>query len=181
MGRGSNKNMHLFIGLGNPDEKYQYTRHNAGFMVLDALAKELSLVWKFNKKFSAELATDHANDRILVKPQTYMNNSGLAIRKIIDYYAISLENILVIHDDLDIELGKYKISFGSRSAGHNGVQSIIDHLGTKDFKRLRIGIKTVEKEKIPTEKFVLEKFSKEERDIVGKIIGEIMAEIKTII
>src|SRR3989338_6511491 len=137
--------MKIIVGLGNPGEQYENTRHNAGFMAVDALAQELGLKWKNNKKFKADLTK--GDDFILLKPLTFMNESGAAVSAVLSYYKPPLDTrpteqsfgreagwgdfLTVIHDDLDIELGKYKISVDSRSAGHNGVQSIINHLNTK--------------------------------------------------
>ena len=166
--------MHLIVGLGNPGLKYKNTRHNIGFMALDRLAKEKGLKWRSEKKFDSEIAEN--GDTLLVKPQTYMNLSGDAVRKIFDFYHIGYgfeedlcDTLTVIHDDLDIELGKYKISTDSRSAGHNGVQSIIDNLKTKKFKRIRIGIKTPELEVIPAERFVLGRLEKNEKIIFKNV------------
>jgi PTH1 family peptidyl-tRNA hydrolase len=180
--------MNIIVGLGNPEKKYKLTRHNAGFLAVDALAKEFGENWEKEKKFNAEIIK--AGNIMLVKPLTYMNFSGDAIRKILNFYKIQyspldkggergLANILtVIHDDLDISLGKLKISVDSRSAGHNGVQSIIDFLGTKNFKRIRIGIKTDELLKIPADKFVLQKFKKEELEATNNLLPIIIKEIK---
>lgn len=178
--------MKIIIGLGNPDEKYKYTRHNAGFITVDKLAERLGLVWQFNKKFNAETAKN--NKLTLVKPQTYINNSGSAAATILFYFKLmpktlgiftpkdnNLSEILtVIHDDLDILLGKYKISIGSGSAGHNGVQSIIDRLKTKNFQRIRIGIRPKTMPPLSAEKFVLQKFNAEELIIINKIAEEII-------
>lgn len=174
--------MKLIIGLGNPGNNYTNTRHNAGFMALDAIQTNFSAqggstgggqfsAWNFNAKFNAEISEGIINGEkiILAKPQTFMNESGKAVKAIIDYYKIGIENITVIHDDLDIPLGEYKMARDRSSAGHKGVQSIIDSLGTKDFTRIRIGI-GIEDKKIPTEAFVLENFSKEEREIINVMI-----------
>lgn len=166
--------MKIIVGLGNPGEKYNKTRHNVGFMLIDFIAQEHNLTWHEDKKFNAHTAK--YDDTILIKPMTYMNNSGQAVQAILSYYKLlpkklgilktknsDLSEILtVIHDDLDIDFGKYKISINSRSAGHNGVQSIIDHLKTKNFKRIRIGIKDNKPDQMPTVKFVLGRFSKED-------------------
>ncbi len=156
--------------MGNPGVEYERTRHNAGFMAVNALARELGLKWKNNKKFKAEEAK--GEDFILIKPLTFMNESGAAVTAALAYYKLSPQELIIIHDDLDIGLGKYKISVDSRSAGHNGVQSIIDRLKTKNFKRIRIGIKTPALEKIPADKFVLQKFKPEELKIINSIISE---------
>ncbi len=206
--------MRIIVGLGNPGKKYELTRHNAGFMAVDAIAKKYNSTWQFNKKFNAEIChvgtvgtfvgTRHClvptnvptddNKIILIKPQTFMNNSGQAVQAILSYYKLlpkklgvikikdsDLSNVLtIIHDDLDIELSKYKISTDSRSAGHNGVQSIINHLKTKNFKRIRIGIKTEMASKMLVEKFVLQKFGEEEIKIINNLILEIVDESKNI-
>lgn len=177
---------HLIVGLGNPGKKYENTRHNIGFMVVEALAKKIfqgEPSWKEAKKFKA-LVCEGPN-YLLAKPQTYMNNSGEAIKNILSFYKLlsgraeeDLTALLtVIHDDLDIALGKYKISLSSRSAGHNGVESIIINLKTKKFRRFRIGIGAAEKELRPAEKFVLEKFSRPETAIIKKVILEVVEQI----
>lgn len=181
--------MKIIAGLGNPDKKYEYTRHNAGFMALNALAKQHGLTWKNNKKFNSLICA--TNEIILIKPQTFMNNSGRSIQAILSFYKLlpkklkvlkiknsDLSEVLtIIHDDFDIDLGKFKTSVNSRSAGHNGVQSIINYLKTKNFKRIRIGIKTSMSEKIPADKFVLQKFNEKEIKIINNIISEVVKEL----
>lgn len=177
--------MRIIIGLGNPGKEYIKTRHNAGFMAANSLAEKLGLSWEKNKKFFAETAIKKsplikgAMGIILVKPQTFMNNSGQAVQAILKYYKItpSPETLIIIHDDIDIMLGKYKIAVDSSAGGHNGVQSIINYLKTKNFQRIRIGIKTEEKEKIGASNFVLKNFNKEEIKIINKIIDEIIEKI----
>ncbi|MDO8668564.1 MAG: aminoacyl-tRNA hydrolase [bacterium] len=182
--------MRIIVGLGNPGEQYANTRHNAGFMAIDSLAKELDLAWENNKKFKAEIAKN--DSLILVKPLDFMNNSGRSVAAVMSYFKLlpkklgliktanaDLSEILtVIHDDLDIEMGKFKVSIDSRSAGHRGVKSIINHLKTKNFKRLRIGIKTPLLEKIPTDKFVLMKLNTEEKKIIDITIFAALKDIK---
>ncbi|MFH1583314.1 MAG: aminoacyl-tRNA hydrolase [Candidatus Falkowbacteria bacterium] len=182
--------MHIIVGLGNPGKQYEHTRHNSGFMAINALAKKLGLAWSANKKFKAE--TTSSSGLMLIKPQDFINNSGLAVAAVLSYYKLlpkkfgilktanaDLSEILtVIHDDLDIELGKYKISIDSGSAGHKGVESIIDRLKTKNFKRLRIGIRTPALEKIPADKFVLQKFNDEEEKKVLDLMAEIIKQIQ---
>ena len=181
--------MKIIVGLGNPGKKYNNTRHNAGFMALDFFAEKKNLVWKFDKKFNINFIKH--NDAFFIKPLTFMNNSGTAVALFMNYYKLlpkkiglikkkksNLSQILtVVHDDLDIELGKYKISIDSRAAGHRGVQSIIDHLKTKNFRRIRIGIKNNKPEQMPVEKYVLQKFSEEEIGIVDGLIGKITKSI----
>ncbi len=177
--------MKLIIGLGNPGEEYKKTRHNAGFLALDKLVLSSKYqVLSTQSKFNAEISNGVIDDEkiLLVKPQTFMNNSGQAVKAIVDYYKIKPEDIVVIHDDLDIPFGEYKISKNKNSGGHKGVQSIIDYLGTKDFTRIRIGIGTGVQDlscKTPTEKFVLERFSEEEMEIVKGMIEEIVSNIST--
>jgi len=144
--------MKLIVGLGNPGSKYENTRHNVGFMVIDYLTK--------NEQIDSTKAK-------LFKPQTFMNNSGPEVKKTADYYKVKPENILVIHDDIDLPLGEIKVQQGHGSAGHKGVQSIIDALGTNDFVRIRIGIRP-EQLTMDTEKFVLEKFTSEEQEIIDQ-------------
>jgi len=177
--------MKLIVGLGNPGKKYKNTRHNVGFMVLDKIAEQNNLSWEENKKFKS-LFSKNA-DTLYIKPQTYMNNSGLAVQALMSYYKLipkklglltaknsDLSQVLtVIHDDIDIELGKYKIADNSGSAGHKGVTSIIQYLKTKNFKRYRIGIQGNKPEQMPTEKYVLENFKTEEFDIINKIISKL--------
>jgi len=171
--------MKLIIGLGNPGKKYEKTRHNLGFLAIDQLAEKIKINdWKIKMQFNANIAEENFNNEkiILAKPQTFMNNSGMAIKSITDYYKISAENILIIHDDIDLKLGEIKIQKNRSSAGHNGVQSIIDYLKTKDFIRIRLGIKPIDQETIiDIEKFVLQKFSKKEESIVQKIIKKAAA------
>ena len=171
--------MKLIIGLGNPGEEYKKTRHNAGFLAMEKLVlsskyQVLSTQSKFNAEISQGIIDNEKT--ILVKPLIFMNNSGQAVKAVVDYYKIDLENIIVIHDDLDIPLGEYKLSKNKNSGGHKGVQSIIDYLGTKDFTRIRIGI-AVENKKTPTEKFVVERFSKEEMGVVEGVIVDVVNEI----
>jgi peptidyl-tRNA hydrolase, PTH1 family len=180
--------MKIIVGLGNPGEKYKNTRHNVGFMAVDALAKKLGLAWTENKKFRGQIA--QSGNAILVKPQTFMNNSGQSVQAVLAYYKLlpkrlgifqakgsDLSEILtVIHDDIDIALGKHKISLDSRSAGHRGVESIINRLKTKNFKRIRIGIRTEMANKMPADKFVLQKFGEEELKTVDDLINKIIYE-----
>jgi PTH1 family peptidyl-tRNA hydrolase len=135
--------MKLIIGLGNPGEKYQNSRHNLGFMVVDELARKmLSLAktkWVENKKFNS-LIINYQSSIILVKPQTMMNASGFAVAKMANFYKVKPKDIWVIHDDVDLPLGKIKIRLGGAAAGHHGVESIIQQLGTDKFVRFRLGI-----------------------------------------
>ncbi len=152
------------FGLGNPGEKYTNNRHNVGFLFLDTLANQDN--WKTDTKLEAEICELVIADTkvILAKPTTFMNNSGRAISKVMNYFDIPKEDILVIHDDLDLPFGSIRFSKDSGPAGHNGIKSIIEYLGTQEFTRLRIGIanEIYTEQNIPSEKFVLENFNKEE-------------------
>jgi len=178
--------MLLIVGLGNPGTKYKDTRHNVGFMAIDAMASNLGLEFREDKKrnaMTAEYTMTFPDQKkkvrlVLVKPLTFMNNSGEAVAKVRKYYQIPEENAWVIHDDLDIELGAIRIRKGGSSAGQKGVQSIIDHLGTNEFIRFRVGIKPPEGQKGSAEDFVLKKFSKAEREIIDEEIIDIVETIK---
>jgi PTH1 family peptidyl-tRNA hydrolase len=171
--------MKLIVGLGNPTTQYENTRHNAGFILLDEIQKKWSFSdFQLNKKFNAQISEGIKNDEriILVKPETFMNLSGDAVKALVQFYKISIVDVVIIHDDLDIELGAYKISADSSSAGHNGVQSIFDELGTQKIKRVRIGIEGAENKKeriIPGNVFVLQSFSEDELIKIKKVAQEI--------
>lgn len=181
--------MKLVIGLGNPGKQYEKTRHNIGFMVLDALQKELSEYkinkWETSKKFNAEICgvtVSHDNKIILAKPLTFMNDSGVAVQLIAHFYQMTHRDIIVVHDDKDIMLGEIKIQTDRSSAGHNGVESIITHIGTQDFTRVRVGIKRAsERGMQDTARFVLSKFGLFERKKVNDVIERSVEEIKKIL
>jgi len=165
--------MKLIVGLGNPTEKYADTRHNLGFMVVDALAKKENLVWKIEKKFNAEIVfkKQEKNSFILVKPQTMMNASGYAVAKLASFYKIKNEDIWIIHDDIDLSLGKNKIRLGGAAAGHHGVESIINQLGNDKFIRFRLGIGHPGRGADHlVERYVLENFNQKEKNEIKKII-----------
>src|SRR3989344_4778014 len=133
--------MKLIVGLGNPGEKYHGIRHNFGFVVLDKFvaSSKYQVVWEESKKFKSQIAR-LSKDILCVKPQTYMNNSGLAVKLLTTYYKILNTDIIVIHDDLDILLGKIKVRSNGAAGGHHGGESIIRTLGTDQFTRVRLGI-----------------------------------------
>lgn len=168
--------MKLIVGLGNPGQKYQNTRHNFGFLAVDLLAKKLGLTWRDSTKLKAEV-TKNA-EYVLAKPTTFMNQSGFAVSALLKFYKLSPSDLIVIHDELDIDFGKYKLSSDSRAAGHNGVQSIIDQLGSKKFVRFRLGIRSDADHGIDAEKYVLEKFNQKETkelpDILEKLIENLL-------
>lgn len=175
--------MKVIIGLGNPGKKFENTRHNIGFLFLDFLAKEYGVSFREEKKFHSEIAeilTENGK-MLLVKPTTFMNLSGTAIRSILHFYKLSPEDIVVVHDDVDIKSGTFKTTLSSRSAGNNGVQNIIDALGTQDFFRVRFGIGTpVETLEIcmPTHDYVLLPFGEEERKKFEPLFPEVKMLLK---
>ena len=163
----------LIVGLGNPGINFQNTRHNIGFSLLDIFAEKYQL--KFNKgKFQAEEIVFKANQckAVLIKPLTYMNLSGEAVILYQRYYKIQLEDILVIHDDLDFPVGKYRIANSGRSAGNNGISSIIQHLHSPNFYRLRVGIKNEFFQK--GKEFVLDKLSQKDKQILNQILDQLL-------
>jgi len=162
-----NNYMKLIVGLGNYGKKYENTRHNYGFFVIDEFAKRNDFP-EFKSSLLSLLSLK--GDVIIAKPQTYMNNSGKAVKAIADYYKIDPEDIIVVHDDADIEIGKIKEGENRGSAGHNGIKSIIELLGTKNFKRLRMGIDN--SFDLPLEDVVLKKFNKEEEILILEAINE---------
>lgn len=178
--------MKIIIGLGNPGKEYDGTRHNIGFAITDKIKAEWNFSeWEFNKKFNAAVAKN-SSDVLLVKPQTFMNLSGDAVRSVLDFYKLTPDAILVIHDDLDLAAGKYKFATDSSSAGHNGVENIIEKLGTQKFRRVRIGIGEETPEgavicRINAHDFVLQKFSEEELEKIKKISDDILNEIKKLL
>jgi PTH1 family peptidyl-tRNA hydrolase len=157
----------LIIGLGNPEKKYDKTRHNIGFEAVDRLARQWQLPWKENRRFQGILAEGLSvspQKIYLLKPLTYMNLSGQAARAVLDWYKIEPESTLVIYDDMDLPLGRLRIRLSGSAGGHNGMKSLIAHLGTQNFPRLRIGIgKSDQKEMIS---HVLGLFAPHERAIV---------------
>ena len=157
--------MHLVVGLGNPGKEYESTRHNIGYMFLDYITNNRNFV--LNKKFNAlEYETNVNGEKVLfIKPLTFMNLSGECVIKYVNYYKIKIENVLVIQDDLDLELGRYKLLFNHGDGGHNGIKNIILNLNSREFLRLKIGIS---KANIDTKEYVLGRFNKDESSIINK-------------
>ncbi len=153
--------MKLIIGLGNPGREYEKTRHNAGFMVIDEIAKQLHVNISQNKAKGLYVKTKVGNeDIILLKPQTYMNLSGESVRGIMDFFKIKVDDILVIYDDLDLEIGSVRLRSKGSAGGQNGMKNIIQHVGTQEFKRIRVGIGKDARIKVVD--YVLSKFRKDE-------------------
>ena len=132
----------LLVGLGNPGDKYFETKHNVGFMLIDQLAKKQNVTFTHDKIFQADLASFFLNGEkiYLVKPTTFMNESGKAVHALLTYYGLDIEDLLVIYDDLDMEVGKIRLRAKGSAGGHNGIKSIIQHIGTQVFNRVKIGI-----------------------------------------
>ena len=160
----------LVVGLGNPGENYARTRHNVGFMVADVLAARLGSKFKTHKRSGAEIVTGRLAGHavVLAKPRCYMNESGRQVGPLAKFYSVPPADIVVIHDDLDIDFGRIRLKLGGGEGGHNGLRSIAAALGTKDFQRVRIGIGRPPGRKDPAA-FVLETFSATERAEVPTI------------
>lgn len=159
----------LIAGLGNPGDKYKNNRHNIGFQIIDTYLTYFSQN-KFIDKFDSEYTSINFKENKLhiIKPKTFMNESGIAINKCINFFKIPLENLIVIYDEMDLSPGNIKIKFGGGSAGHNGIKSIINCLGSEKFTRVRIGIgKPVNKEKINS--YVLSNFTNDELNLFNEI------------
>ena len=159
----------LLVGLGNPGSKYNATRHNIGFSFLDSLAQQTLTDINKSKFFSLYgQYTKENHNFILSKPQTFMNNSGKAVKSIKDFFKISTDKIIIIFDDLDLNIGQIRIKVGGSSGGHNGINSIIEHLSDNNFIRIRIGIGKP-RDKSAIDNYVLSRFLPEEAIAVGKI------------
>ncbi len=182
--------MKLIVGLGNPGEEFENTRHCVGFVAVDEIAKKEGSKFSFEKRFNAEVARSRFDDKpaTLVKPHTFVNKSGEAVKKLKLFYKIKPDDIVVIHDDLDIEFGSFKVSFAKHSGGHRGVQSVIDWLKTDKFWRLRIGTanrklttarrqRTTKAKKEAVGDFVLSHFTPSEQAELKKIIKKALEKL----
>lgn len=163
--------MKLIAGLGNYGPEYEKTRHNYGFMVVDEIQREYGFP-DFKLEKGHQALVSKKGDVILAKPQTYMNNSGKAVKSLVSYYKINIEDIVIIHDDVETDLGEIKEVEGRSAAGHNGVRSIINELGTNKFKRLKMGISSEDPsfKNNPLEDVVLKDFSQNEKALVEENI-----------
>ena len=172
--------MLLFVGLGNPTPDSENNRHNVGFKIIDSINKEFGLT-KQKPKFKGLLTTGNISDRKVyaIKPLTFMNNSGICIRELIEYFKIDAEDVIVFHDDLDVEFGKIKAKFGGSSAGHNGIASIDKFIG-KDYSRVRVGIGKP-KGKIEVADYVLQNFDIDEVVGIDKILENITESIEILV
>ena len=172
--------MLLFVGLGNPTPDSENNRHNIGFKIIDAINKKFSLS-KQKPKFKGLLTTGNINNKKVyaIKPLTFMNNSGICIRELIEYFKIDAEDVIVFHDDLDIEFGKVKAKFGGSSAGHNGIASIDKFIG-KEYSRVRIGIGKPEN-KLSVSDYVLNDFNDDEKVHLDTITKNIIESLSILI
>jgi PTH1 family peptidyl-tRNA hydrolase len=175
--------MKLVVGLGNPGKDYERTRHNVGFMVVEASARRMAKSqWQMEKKFQSETVKSN-NELLLVKPQTFMNSSGVAVAKIMKNYKLTASSIYVVHDDLDIKLGEYKIQFGKGPHKHNGVTSVEQQLKTKEFWHVRVGVAGKHYEQIKArggsmaEEYVLKPFANEEKPVIEATIEAVVTEL----
>jgi PTH1 family peptidyl-tRNA hydrolase len=169
----------LIVGLGNPGGKYSRTRHNIGFQVLDEFAGRLRLEWKDRAEY--RMCSGSIGDAriVLVEPLTFMNRSGSAVRKVADRFNVPPEDIIVVHDDLDLDVGRLKIRKNGSSGGHKGVESVIQCIGSKRFIRVKIGIGR--DETVPAERYVLMKFRRDELAVVGGAVQRAADSIEAII
>jgi PTH1 family peptidyl-tRNA hydrolase len=162
----------LIVGLGNPGSDYAQTRHNAGFMLVDRLAAQWKVAWSGQRRFQAQLARleDGARRLMLCKPETFMNSSGESVGPLAAYFKIPLEKILVVVDDADLPLGELRLRPGGSSGGHHGLESIEQHLGSRDYARLRIGIGRDPGGARQIAGYVLSSFKKDELELVEKVL-----------
>lgn len=169
----SDANAKLVVGLGNPEARYDLTRHNIGFYCTDRLVEAESGTWSLKKSLKCNITDIKVGSiRLIVcKPTTYMNLSGEAVRAVQDYFKIDNASTLVIHDDLDIDFGQIRTRVGGGSAGHNGIKSLVSHLG-EDFGRIRVGIGNKFSDKVDSADFVLQKFSKTEQESLKLLSNE---------
>lgn len=174
----------LIVGLGNPEPKYDRTRHNVGFAAVDALAQSWQIPLSENRKFQAEFGEGKAPQvgKIrLLKPLTYMNRSGQAIRAATDWFKLTPESVLVIYDDMDLPLGKTRLRLSGSAGGHNGMKSAIAHLSTQNFPRLRIGIGKPQQstgEDSATISYVLGRFSSNETKQISEVLQTVVAAVE---
>ncbi len=174
---GLNKTV-LLVGLGNPGQEYDLTRHNVGFLCLDEFVSKTDEMedWQNKKNLKCLLSSGQLGDArvMVIKPTTFMNNSGQAVQAVLDFYKLSPSQIAVIHDDIDVDFGQIRLRVGGSSAGHNGIKSVSEAIG-EDYGRVRVGIGPKKPAKIPSEDFVLQKFSKEEQAQLPNLAQEASA------
>ena len=174
------ENLYLIVGLGNPGSEYSRTRHNAGFDLLELLARRWKADWSFEKKFAARLARAERGGRktLLCQPQTYMNSSGQAVGDVLGFYRVPLTRVLVAVDDADLPLGEIRLRPSGSSGGHHGLESIAQRLGTRDYARLRIGIGRQPGARQITN-YVLGRFSSTEAAVAAKVLDVASRQVET--
>lgn len=167
--------MKLIVGLGNPGEEYRQNRHNLGYQVVERLAGE----GDWEKKFESLIIK--RDGWLLVKPVTFMNQSGKAVSQVVSFYKVDLDDLWVVHDDLDIRLGEYKIQKGVGPKVHKGIKSIEESLGSSNFWRVRVGVDNRSRlaGRTPGEEYVLQDFSAEEKEIVAEVIEKVVKELES--
>ena len=158
--------MKIIVGLGNPGSNYSSTKHNFGFWVVDKIVKQSSLKYKSGK---GEYIFAQSNEYMFVKPTTYMNDSGIAIQQLLSYYKLDIKDFIIIYDDIDIDLGRIKFRASGSPGGHNGIKSIINHMKTDSFDRLKIGIATSMNMR-PSEQYVLKAFPKKYNNLISEVL-----------
>lgn len=161
--------MKLIVGLGNFEEKYLFTRHNAGFMMVDFFANRYNQTFKTDKKLKSLITKFKvgSDDIVAIKPLTYMNLSGEAVIAVMNFYKIDVKDVLIIYDDISIDVGRLRFRASGSDGGHNGIKSIIQHVGTQTFDRLKVGIGP--QPNIPSEAYVLQNFTKDELEKLKEI------------
>jgi PTH1 family peptidyl-tRNA hydrolase len=166
------ESLHLMVGLGNPGAEYERTRHNAGFLAAEELARRAKADWKFEKKFDARLAKLDSDGRkiLLAEPQTFMNASGEAVGALLSFYRVPVSQLLVIVDDADLPLGEIRLRAKGSSGGHHGLESIEKHIGSREFARLKVGIGRTKEGRREITGHVLGKFSRDEAKLVEKVL-----------
>jgi PTH1 family peptidyl-tRNA hydrolase len=176
--------MKLIIGLGNPGEQYTQTWHNLGFDAIQLLQKKYNLpLLTFEKKFKANISIGLIGEEkvLLAEPQTFMNKSGEAVSRLMNFYKLSLKDIIVIHDDIDLPLGTLRIVSGSSAAGHNGVKSIIEDVDSQEFVRLRLGVRTERIDTVGAINYVLERYQDEHTAVIDDLLDRVVQASETII
>ena len=166
------ESLHLIVGLGNPGAEYARSRHNAGFLVLEEWARRALADWNLEKRFNARIAKVERDGRriLFAEPQTFMNASGEAARALVDFYQVSISQLLVIADDADLPLGEIRLRPKGSSGGHHGLESIEQHLGSRNFARLKVGIGRTRDGRREITNYVLGKFGAEEKALLEKVL-----------
>jgi PTH1 family peptidyl-tRNA hydrolase len=174
------ENLQLIVGLGNPGAEYARTRHNAGFLVAERLAERWRADWTYEKRFHARLARAERDERrvLLCEPQTYMNSSGEAVGAVVTFYRVPLARLLIVVDDADLPLGEVRLRPGGSSGGHHGLESVEQHLGTRDYARLRIGIGRQSGAREITG-YVLGRFNSTEAALADKVLTVASDQVET--